>query len=84
MSATRLERLAGWCLCITVWGSIVAIGESILGGASYEFFIGCGKIVFPALLIQISLRLAQAPDPDLRKTVALITDITQNKGKQKA
>ena len=30
----------------------------------YSFFIGYRKWVFPALLIQICLRLAQKPDPD--------------------
>jgi len=69
---TPLERLAGWCLWVTVWGPIIAIIMSLQKNVDYSFFIGFRKIVFPALLIQISLRLAQRPDPDLRKTVFLI------------
>lgn len=67
-SETRLERLAGWCLWITCWGPIVAIIVSLQKDVDYPFFIFYRKVVFPALLIQICLRLAQDKDPDFRKT----------------
>ena len=69
---THLERLAGWCLWITVWGPILAIIMSLQKDVDYSFFISYRRIVFPALLIQVCLRLAQKPDPDFRKTVSLI------------
>ena len=45
---------------------------SLQKGVNYSFFISYRRIVFPALLIQICLRLAQKPDPDFRKTIFLI------------
>lgn len=53
-------------------GSIIAIVMSPQKDMGYSFFMSYRKIVFPALLIQICLRLAQNPDPDFRKTVFLI------------
>jgi hypothetical protein len=45
---------------------------SLQRDVDYSFFISYRRIVFPALLIQICLRLAQKPDPDFRKSVFLI------------
>ena len=69
---TRLERAAGWCLWITVWGPIIAILFSFQDDVEYSFFIRYRQIVFPALLIQISLRLAQPVDLNIWKTALLI------------
>ncbi len=70
--ATRLERVAGWCLWLTVWGPILTILFSFQSDVDYSYDITYRNIVFPALLVQICLRLAQASDPDLRKTLLLI------------
>jgi len=69
---TRLERLAGWCLWVTVWGPIAATYMSFQKDTDYSFFISYRRLVFPALLIQICLRLAQIPDADWRKTALLV------------
>ncbi len=69
---TRLECLAGWCLWVTVWGPLISTYMSFQKGTSYSFFIGYRRLVFPALLIQVCLRLAQKSDPDWRKTALLV------------
>src|SRR4030095_1143902 len=71
-SEPRLERLAGWCLWITCWGPIIVIIMSLQKDVDYAFFIFYRSVVFPALLIQICLRLAQDKDPDFRKTALLV------------
>lgn len=70
---TLLEKIAGWCLWITVWGPILAILASFQGDTKYSFFITYRQIVFPALLVQICLRLAQPSGLSIWKTVALVT-----------
>jgi hypothetical protein len=70
---TLLEKIAGWCLWITVWGPILAILASFQDDTKYSFFITYRQIVFPALLVQICLRLAQPSGLSIWKTVALVT-----------
>jgi hypothetical protein len=69
---TRLERVAGWCLWITVWGPILATLLSLQEDVEYSFFIRYRNLVFSALLIQISLRLAQARELNAWKTALLV------------
>ena len=45
---TRLERVAAWCLWITVWGPILAILLSFQDDIEYSFFVRYRQIVFPA------------------------------------
>jgi len=49
----------------------VAIVMALQKDTGYSFFILYRRLVFPALLIQICLRLAQKPDPDWHKTAIL-------------
>jgi hypothetical protein len=70
---TLLEKIAGWCLWITVWGPILAILASFESDTNYSFFITYRQIVFPALLVQICLRLGQPSGLSTWKTVALVT-----------
>jgi len=69
---TLLERIAGWCLWITVWGPIPAILASFQDSTEYSFFITYRQVVFPALLVQIRLRLAQPSGLSIWKTVGLV------------
>lgn len=55
---TRLERIAGWCLWITVWYPIITIFLSFQPDVSYSYFITYRKVVFVALLIQCCATLA--------------------------
>ena len=69
---TRLDRLASWCLLITIWYPIFAILFSFQDDIKYSFFISYRQVLFPALLIQVASRLAQPVDLGLWKTVALV------------
>ncbi len=69
---TLLERIAGWCLWITVWGPILAILASLRDSTDYSFFITYRQVVFPALLVQICLRLAQPSGLSIWKTAGLV------------
>lgn len=73
---TLLERIAGWCLWITVWGPILAILTSFQDGTEYSFFIAYRQVVFPALLVQICLRLAQPSGLSIWKTIGLVARCT--------
>jgi len=64
--------VAGWCLWITVWGPIITILASFQHDVEYSFFIRYRQLVFPALLIQICLSLAQAVDLNVWRTAVLI------------
>jgi hypothetical protein len=69
--ATRLETVAGWCLWITCWGPILTILNSFQR-TPYSYYIGYRQIVFPALLVQICLRLAERVELNLWKTSLLV------------
>jgi len=45
---------------------------SLQQDVDYPFFIFYRRVLFPALLIQICLRLARDEDPDFRKTALLV------------
>ena len=55
---TRLTRVAGWCLWITVWGPIVAILKSFQIATPYSFYVTYRKVVFVALVVQLCASLA--------------------------
>ncbi|HLG17758.1 MAG TPA: hypothetical protein VJH03_25160 [Blastocatellia bacterium] len=69
---TPPERVAGWCLWVTVWGPILTIFASFQDDVDYSFFIRYRQFVFPALLVQICLRFAQPAGLKLWKTAVLI------------
>ena len=49
---TRLERVAGWSLWLTVWGPIITILLSFQQDVEYSYYIGYRNLIFPALLLQ--------------------------------